>query len=1073
MSFARGQLRLAWPGLATPRLALRPQLRSAQLCRGRVSGCAASRPFYSSTDLEKTPRAGNDASSVFAPLDTFARRHIGPSQSDAEQMLKQLEPPVKSLDDFVREVLPKTILSSKDLIVDGPAQSTSKGTTTVSSQDGFSESQLIARLTEIARGNKVMRSYIGCGYAGTRVPEVIKRNVLENPGWYTSYTPYQPEIAQGRLESLLNFQTLVCDLTGLSISNASVLDEPTAAAEAMTMSVNALPMARQKRPNKTFLVSHLVHPQTIAVLDSRAEGFGIKIRTGDVLADDCKLAKDLGDDLIGVLAQYPDTEGGVEDYTALADVVHKAGSIFSVATDLLALTVLKPPGEFGADIALGNAQRMGVPYGYGGPHAAFFACSDKYKRKIPGRLVGVSKDRLGNKAMRLALQTREQHIRREKATSNICTAQALLANMSAFYAVYHGPEGLKAIAEKIIAGSQVLEEGIRRAGFETGKRGKGENSRAMFDTIVVQLGNIEAQEVLAYAVESKKINLRPINDHAVGVTVDETIDKEDLADILSVFRNFSSTKDDQSIEQIADDLGFGTSSASSSIPHTFKRTSEYLTHPVFNTHHSETELLRYIHHLQSRDLSLTHSMIPLGSCTMKLNATTEMVPISWPEFSSIHPFVPLDQAKGYKDLITELERDLAEITGFAAVSLQPNSGAQGEFTGLRVIRKYLEMQPGKKRDICLIPVSAHGTNPASAAMAGMRVVTVKCEQSTGNLDMSDLKTKCEKYSEELGAIMVTYPSTFGVFEPEVREVCELVHSHGGQVYMDGANMNAQIGLCSPGEIGADVCHLNLHKTFCIPHGGGGPGVGPIGVKDHLQPFLPGHPFVQTGGSKAIAPVSAAPWGSASILPISWAYIKMMGGRGLTHATKITLLNANYILSRLAPHYPILYTNAASRCAHEFILDVRKFKETAGVEAIDVAKRLQDYGFHAPTMSWPVANTLMIEPTESENKEELDRFCDALIEIRKEIAQVEAGEQPKEKNVLKMSPHTVADLMSEEWGRSYSREKAAYPLPWLREKKFWPSVARVDDAYGDMNLFCTCSPVETLDDMTGAAAPMPT
>jgi len=959
-------------------------------------------------------------------------------------MLEALDPPAKSLDEFVKQVLPADILSSRDLKIDGPLTSSEDGANKRLSQDGFSESQLTARLRGIASGNEVMRSYIGCGYAGTRVPEVIKRNVLEGPGWYTSYTPYQPEISQGRLESLLNFQTLVSDLTALPISNASVLDEPTAAAEAMTLSMNAIPMARQKRPNKTYLVSHLCHPQTIAVLHSRAEGFGIKIEVGDVLAEDGKRVKELGDDLIGVLVQYPDTLGGVEDFQGLADIIHGHGGTFCVATDLLALTILKPPGEFGADIAFGNAQRFGVPFGYGGPHAAFFACSDKQKRKIPGRLVGVSKDRLGDKAMRLALQTREQHIRREKATSNICTAQALLANMSAFYAVYHGPQGLKAIAERAVVGARVLEEGVRRLGYSTGERGKDSDGRVLFDTVVVDVGNGKASDIVSWGAKEMKINLRMVDESRVGVTVDETVDLEDLKAILNIFRHFSATDSKVKIQQLMQELSVSTRDISSLIPLSFKRTTSYLTHPVFNTHHSETELLRYIHHLQSKDLSLTHSMIPLGSCTMKLNATTEMIPISWPEFSAIHPFVPIEQAKGYATLIDELEKDLAEITGFHAVSLQPNSGAQGEFTGLRVIRKYLEKQPGKKRDICLIPVSAHGTNPASAAMAGMRVVTVKCETGTGNLDMKDLKTKCEKHSEELGAIMVTYPSTFGVFEPEVKQVCEMVHAHGGQVYMDGANMNAQIGLCSPGEIGADVCHLNLHKTFCIPHGGGGPGVGPIGVKSHLAPFLPGHPLVKTGGEKAIAPVSGAPWGSASILPISWAYIKMMGGRGLTHATKITLLNANYILSRLKPHYPILYTNAAGRCAHEFILDVRKFKDSAGIEAIDVAKRLQDYGFHAPTMSWPVANTLMIEPTESENKEELDRFCDALIEIRKEIEEVENEKQPREGNVLKMAPHTQKDLLLGEWDRSYSREKAAYPLPWLKEKKFWPSVTRLDD-----------------------------
>ncbi|KAL2038765.1 hypothetical protein N7G274_008523 [Stereocaulon virgatum] len=1028
---------------------------------------SSKRPFYTSSATDKANDAETalKSGSVLDPLDTFARRHIGPSSSDAKHMLESLDPPTESLDAFVKSVLPENIISTKDIDINGPAFD--------SRAEGYSETELIARLRKIASGNKIMRSYIGCGYAGTKVPEVIKRNVLEGPGWYTSYTPYQPEISQGRLESLLNFQTIVTDLTALSISNASVLDEPTAAAEAMTLSMNALPVSRQKRPNKTFLVSHLCHPQTIAVLQSRADGFGIKIVAADILKDGCKQVKETGDDLIGVLVQYPDTEGGVEDFQGLSDVVHSQGATLSVATDLLALTMLKPPGEFGADIAFGNAQRLGVPFGYGGPHAAFFACGEKYKRKIPGRLVGVSKDRMGNKAMRLALQTREQHIRREKATSNICTAQALLANMSAFYAIYHGPHGLRAIAQKATNGARIVEEAVRQLGYTTSSRGRGADGRTMFDTVAIEVEPSKASEIAAWAVEAKGINLRVLDQNRLGVTVDETVELQDLEDILAVFAHFSSGKSATPLSKIVTELSLSPSELKG-IPDSLKRTSNYLEHPVFNTHHSETELLRYIHHLQSKDLSLTHSMIPLGSCTMKLNATTEMIPVSWPEFSSVHPFVPVDQAKGYTTLIDELEKDLAEITGFDAVSLQPNSGAQGEFTGLRVIRKYLEQQPGKKRDICLIPVSAHGTNPASAAMCGMRVVTIKCENGTGNLDMADLKAKCEKYSEELGAIMITYPSTFGVFEPEVKAVCELVHGHGGQVYMDGANMNAQIGLCSPGEIGADVCHLNLHKTFCIPHGGGGPGIGPIGVQSHLAPFLPGHPLIKTGGDKATAPVSGAPWGSASILPISWAYIKMMGGRGLTHATKICVLNANYIMSRLKPHYKILYTNAAGRCAHEFILDVRPFKETAGIEAIDVAKRLQDYGFHAPTMSWPVANTLMIEPTESENLAELDRFCDALIEIRKEIAAVEKGKQPKEGNVLKMAPHSLQDLLvGDEWERSYGREKAAYPLPWLREKKFWPSVTRVDDAYGDMNLFCSCGPVESIDGMTGAAAPAPT
>lgn len=1009
------------------------------ICRQCLASPARSiavgtRTFYTGTARDEANSQTTTAvsSGAYLPLDAFARRHIGPSPNTTEQMLKALDPPAKSLDDFVAQVLPSDILSAKDLEID---QATPGGV------GALTESQLLARLKTIASQNTVMRSYIGCGYAGTRVPEVIKRNVLESPAWYTSYTPYQPEISQGRLESLLNFQTLVCDLTALPISNASLLDESTAAAEAMTLSLNALPASRQKSPNKTFFVSHLVHPQTIAVLQSRADGFDIKIEIGDVLENESARVKELGKDLVGVLVQYPDTEGGVEDFKALADITHEQGATLSVATDLLALTVLTPPGEFGADIAFGNSQRFGVPFGYGGPHAAFFAVGDKYKRKIPGRLIGMSKDRLGDKAMRLTLQTREQHIRREKATSNVCTAQALLANMSAFYAVYHGPQGLKNIAERVINGARIIEAGVKSFGFETGTRGKAEDGSVLFDTVVVHVGMGKANALLEHAVKAHKINLRKLDTSIVGITIDETVDLKDLEDILSVFKEFAKSRKTVDVENIMKSLPGG---GSIPIPASLKRTSEYLTHPVFNIHHSETELLRYIHHLQSKDLSLTHSMIPLGSCTMKLNATTEMAPVTWPEFAAIHPFVPTDQATGYKLMIDELEADLATITGFDAVSLQPNSGAQGEFTGLRVIRKFQEQQPGKKRDICLIPVSAHGTNPASAAMAGMRVVTVKCDTKTGNLDMEDLKAKCEKYSEELGAIMITYPSTFGVFEPEVKAACDLVHQHGGQVYMDGANMNAQIGLCSPGEIGADVCHLNLHKTFCIPHGGGGPGVGPIGVKSHLAPFLPGHPLVKTGGAHGIAPVSGAPWGSASILPISWAYVKMMGGRGLTHATKITLLNANYIMSRLRPYYTILYTNANSRCAHEFILDVRGFKETCGIEAIDIAKRLQDYGFHAPTMSWPVANTLMIEPTESEGKNELDRFINALISIRAEIKAVEDGTVPRDGNVLKNSPHSQKDLIVGEWDRPYTREQAAYPLPYLKEKKFWPSVTRLDD-----------------------------
>lgn len=995
----------------------------------------------------------------FEPLDTFPRRHIGPSAASVEAMLATLDPPVKTLDDFVRQVVPADILSERKLQV-GALSSSQRPDHKV---HGLPEKQFLDQAQKLLSKNSPGHSYIGAGYYGTKVPEVIKRNVLENPGWYTSYTPYQPEISQGRLESLLNFQTLVTDLTGLDIANASVLDEPTAAAEAMTMSMGMLSSARQKRPNKTFLVSSRCHPQTLAVLRSRAEGFGITIEIADVLENNSARVEELGEDLVGVLAQYPDTEGAVQDFRNLAEKVHKTGALFSVATDLLALTQLTPPGEFGADIAFGNAQRLGVPLGYGGPHAAFFACSDKYKRKLPGRVIGLSKDRLGNPAARLALQTREQHIRREKATSNICTAQALLANMSAMYAVYHGPDGLRKIARQVTAMTRALQQGLVQLGFKTGQRGKLDNEPAAFDTFVIATG-AQGEQIIA-DLDKQDILIRKLDGEHVSISLDETSDLDTTSLILQTFAKYGQGQYNGQIDSKVD----------ADPPAAFKRTSEFLTHPVFNSHHSETELLRYIHHLQSKDLSLVHSMIPLGSCTMKLNATAEMAPVSWSSVSNLHPFLPLERAKGYSEMITQLETDLADITGFDAVSLQPNSGAQGEFAGLRVIRKYLEQQPGKKRDICLIPVSAHGTNPASAAMCGMRVVPVKCETGTGNLDMDDLRAKCKKHSEELGAIMVTYPSTFGVFEPKIKEVCSLIHEHGGQVYMDGANMNAQIGLCSPGEIGADVCHLNLHKTFCIPHGGGGPGVGPIGVKQHLAEFLPGHLRDECGGSSAIAPISGAPWGSASILPISWAYIKMMGSLGLTQATKITLLNANYILSRLKPHYPILYTNTNGRCAHEFILDVRAFKQTAGVEAIDIAKRLQDYGFHAPTMSWPVANTLMIEPTESESKVELDRFCDALISIRAEIAAVEKGDQPRDTNVLKMSPHSQMDLLlSDNWDRPYSRAKAAYPLPYLKEKKFWPSVTRLDDAYGDTNLFCTCAPVESEDsDLTGMAAPTPT
>lgn len=990
----------------------------------------------------------------------FSRRHIGPSPKDETQMLKTLDPPVKDMEDFINQSLPSNIRADRPMSI----HTSFFGRDNV---NGVHEISIEEELHQLGLDNETFRCFIGSGYYGTSTPSVIRRNVLESPAWYTSYTPYQAEISQGRLQSLLNFQTLVTDLTGLSIANASVLDEGTAAAEAMTLSMNALPMSRQRKPGKTFVVSDRCHPQTVAVLDSRARGFGINIVVGDLLGNDCQLVKDQGDKLIGVLAQYPDTTGGVFDFQNLSDVVHNAEATFCVATDLLALTLLKAPGEFGADVAFGNAQRFGVPMGYGGPHAAFFACNESLKRKIPGRLVGVSKDRLGNEALRLALQTREQHIRREKATSNICTAQALLANMSAFYAIYHGPQGLKDIANRIWSLAKFAQTLIEKkgSGVKTITQGIRNDGAVLFDTVTVEMESPEQYEAVLSRASANRVLLRTsvpgsTPEHPrLAFSIDEVTTSRDLALLIMSFgveqNDFmDALQDPQYVSRVYDET----------IPEELRRKTPFLTHPVFNQHHSETQLLRYIHHLQSKDLSLVHSMIPLGSCTMKLNGTTEMLPITEPGFSKLHPFAPIAHAKGYKSLVERLSRDLVAITGMDSVSLQPNSGAQGEFAGLRVIKKYHENRGDAKRNICLIPVSAHGTNPASAAMAGMKVVPLKCDTKTGNLDLKDLKEKCEKHKDDLAAIMATYPSTFGVFEPGIREVCEIVHEHGGQVYMDGANLNAQIGLCSPGAIGADVCHLNLHKTFCIPHGGGGPGVGPIAVKSHLQPFLPTHPHVDphTGENRAttaISPVSSAPWGSASILPISYSYIQLMGSAGLKHGTEMALLNANYIMSRLRPHYPIMYTNENGRCAHEFILDTRSFKETAGVEAIDIAKRLQDYGFHAPTMSWPVANTLMIEPTESESKEELDRFCDALIEIRKEIKAVEDGQVPREGNVLKMSPHPQGDLLRDDWDRPYSREQAAYPLPWLREKKFWPSVARVDDAFGDTNLFCTCTPVE--------------
>ncbi|HSE58717.1 MAG TPA: aminomethyl-transferring glycine dehydrogenase, partial [Nitrospiraceae bacterium] len=846
---------------------------------------------------------------------------------------------------------------------------------------------------------------------------------------------YQAEIAQGRLEALVNFQTMVADLTGLPLANASLLDEATAAAEAMAM-CHAISRANGRERNR-FFVSSDCHPQSIAVLRTRAEPLGITVHTGT--ASSIPLSDS---ELCGILLQYPATDGYVGDYSAVVAQAHEAGILVVVATDLLALTLLRSPGEFGADIAVGSSQRFGVPVGFGGPHAAFLATKDEYKRQMPGRIVGVSKDVTGKPAYRLALQTREQHIRRERATSNICTAQVLLAVMAGMYAVYHGPEGLRRIAERVHGLALVLAEGLRRLGFEV-------TPQTFFDTIRVPLIRGQAEPIHARA-HDQGFNVRRHEDGSIGVSLDELSSPDEVRRVLEIFVGH-------------DQLPFTISELADAIdphyPKSLARTSLYLTHDVFNRYHSEHEMLRYLHRLQSKDLSLVHSMIPLGSCTMKLNATSEMLPVTWPEFAKIHPFAPQEQTAGYRELFRQLEAWLAEITGFSAVSLQPNAGSQGEYAGLMVIRAYHRAKGEGHRNVCLIPVSAHGTNPASAAMAGMTVVAVACDRE-GNVDLTDLEAKAAEHRDRLAALMITYPSTHGVFEPGVRRICQIVHTHGGQVYMDGANMNAQVGLCRPGDIGADVCHLNLHKTFCIPHGGGGPGMGPIGVACHLAPFLPGHPVTRLGGPDAIGPVSAAPFGSASILPISWVYIALMGRDGLTKATQVAILNANYMANRLEKHYSILYRGSTGLVAHEFILDLRPFKDSAGVEAMDVAKRLMDYGFHAPTVSFPVAGTLMIEPTESEAKSELDRLCDALILIRAEIQEIADGRQPKKDNMLKNAPHTALTVTANDWTRPYSREQAAFPAPWVRTHKFWPSVSRIDEAYGDRHLICSCPPMDS-------------
>ncbi|KAJ1970075.1 glycine decarboxylase subunit P [Dispira parvispora] len=996
-----------------------------------------------------TPAATMHTSAYFPSTDQFVTRHNGPNDHQVQSMLQTMG--LSNIDQLMNLALPLSIRSGKPLAL----------------APGLSEAELLRSLRELASQNKVFKSYIGMGYTDTQVPPVILRNLMENPGWYTQYTPYQPEISQGRLESLLNFQTVVSDLTGLPIANASLLDEGTAAAEAMAMSYSA---AKKKR--STFFVDHSCHPQTLACINTRAEGLGVQVVVGDFQSFDfTKVAQEL----CGVLVQYPNTYGQVHDYAAFFEQIHSYGAQVACATDLMALTMLKPPGELGADIALGNSQRFGVPLGYGGPHAAFFACTEEHKRRLPGRIVGVSRDTNGQPAYRLALQTREQHIRREKATSNICTAQALLANMTAMYAVYHGPQGLRAIAERIHRMTVVLAHGLVKLGHQL-------VNRTFFDTLVVRLANPATLESLLARAQEVQINVRTIGDQTVGVTLDETTHDQDLETLLYVFGADRGAQ--PVLPALMAELEANSSALLMGYPAQLSRTSTYLTHPVFNSHHSETELLRYLHHLQSKDLSLTNAMIPLGSCTMKLNATTEMIPITWPEFSQIHPFAPASQTQGYAQLLEELERDLATITGLDATSLQPNSGAQGEFAGLKCILAYHRAQGQTQRNVCLIPVSAHGTNAASAVLAGMKVVPVKC-CADGTLDRSDLQAKVTKHQDTLAAIMVTYPSTYGAFEDGMKEICQLIHAHGGQVYMDGANMNAQIGLTSPGHIGADVCHLNLHKTFCIPHGGGGPGMGPICVKSHLQPYLPSvqppssadpsrgsgvsthHDGALDNSSMTIGSVSAAPYGSASILPISYAYIKLMGGVGLTQATQTAILNANYMRKRLEPHYKVLFTNENGMCAHEFVIDLSPFVESAGIKEVDVAKRLQDYGFHSPTMSWPAANTLMIEPTESESQPELDRFCDALIAIREEIRQIETGQQPRKNNVLTNAPHPVQTLLAENWDKPYTREQAAFPVSWLKDRKFWPTTGRVDDVYGDRTLVCSCPPMsEYEDDVTG-------
>jgi glycine dehydrogenase len=950
--------------------------------------------------------------------DKFVNRHIGPNEDELNQMAKACA--ANSVDDLIDQTVPSNIRLKKSLDLSPPVN----------------EHIFLEDLKNIASKNKVYKSYIGMGYYPSILPTVIQRNILENPGWYTQYTPYQAEIAQGRLEALLNFQTVVSDLTAMEIANASLLDEGTAAAEAMSMFYSLRP--KEKKNSNVFFVSEEVFPQTLDVLKTRANPLGIELRIGSTRN------AELTEDIFGILIQYPAGYGEVRDYTSLFQQASEKKIFKVVAADLLGLTLLTPPGEFGADAVVGSSQRFGIPMGLGGPHAAYFATKEEFKRSIPGRIIGVSVDADGNRALRMALQTREQHIKRERATSNICTAQVLLAVMAGMYAVYHGAEGLKAIASRINKFARMLDLALTHFGFR-------QINKHYFDTLLVETEKVTLEKIRTEALK-RQVNFRYIDDTHIGISFGETVEERDIRKLFEIFAEVAGTSvDDKLIKEIS-------GQTDKKAENFLSRTSEYLTHPVFKMYRIETELLRYMKRLENKDLSLAHSMIPLGSCTMKLNATTEMIALTWDEFAHIHPFVPKDQAEGYLEIFSELEKDLAEITGFEAVSLQPNSGAQGEYTGLMVIRAYQKDKGQSNRNVVLIPSSAHGTNPASAVMAGMKVVVVKCDDH-GNIDVADLKAKAEEHEQNLAALMITYPSTHGVFEESVTEICKIVHDRGGQVYMDGANLNAQLGLTNPGIIGADVCHLNLHKTFCIPHGGGGPGAGPIAVAKHLVPFLPGHPVVPINREKSITAVSAAPWGSALITLISYAYIKMMGGEGLTLASKAAIINANYMMVKLKDTYKVLYSGLNGRVGHELIFDMREFKHSCNIEVEDIAKRLMDYGFHAPTVSFPVPGTLMVEPTESESKAEIDRYCEALLSIREEIREIEQGKFNKEDNVLKNSPHTMGSVISEDWKYTYNREKAAYPLPFTREGKFWPSVRRVDNAYGDRNLVCSCLPIE--------------